>query len=334
VTTVESYAKLSGVDAAPRGLIGGPPVAPSAAEVERKYRREPGFPVPILIAPATLWLAIFLFIPLISIFIFSFWKATGHGMTPAFTLENYRAFFASEGFFDPSRADFLTPSIFIRTLWATFRFTITVMALCLILAYPLAYFLSMQVQNFKWQLSLFLLVMVPFWTSYLIRAVAWLPMLGRHGLINEFLMDIGAIEEPVSFFLYSEFSYTMALVQLYVVLAVGPIFFSLAKIDKTLLEAARDMGASRFQIFREIILPLSLPGVAIGMIFIFVMVMGEFATAVVVYGGKTSTTGTVILSYYSTANYPFAAVNAFMLMVAMMIGVAIILRLVDIRKEL
>ena len=333
MTTVESYAKVTHLET-PRGLIGGAPIAHDAAEPERKYRREPGFPVPLLIAPATLWLVIFLFLPLISIFVFSFWKSTGHGMTPAFTLEHYQAFFASEGFFDPSKPDFLTPSVFIRTLWSTFRFTITVMAICLVLAYPLAYFLSMQVENFKWQLTLFLLAMVPFWTSYLIRAVAWLPMLGRHGLINEFLVSFGIVEEPVSFFLYSEFSYTMALVQLYVVLAVGPIFFSLAKIDRTLLEAARDMGATPFQIFREIIAPLSLPGVAIGMIFIFVMVMGEFATAVVVYGGKSSTTGTVILNYYAIANYPFAAVNAFMLMVAMMIGVVIILRLVDIRKEL
>ncbi|HEY1748354.1 MAG TPA: ABC transporter permease [Xanthobacteraceae bacterium] len=333
MTTVENYAKLTDT-ATPRGLLGAAPVAPTEVDAKRKYRREPGFPVPILIAPATLWLTVFLFLPLFSIFIFSFWKATGHGMTPAFTFENYRAFFASEGFFDPSKSDFLTPSIFIRTLWSTFRFTLTVMGICLILAYPLAYFLSMQVENFKWQLALFLFVMVPFWTSYLIRAVAWLPMLGRQGLINEFLVTIGAIDEPLSFFLYSEFSYIMALVQLYVVLAVGPIFFSLAKIDRTLLEAARDMGATPFQIFREIIMPLSLPGVAIGMIFIFVMLMGEFATAVVVYGGKTSTTGTVILSYYSTANYPFAAVNAFMLMVAMMIGVVFILRLVDIRKEL
>ena len=94
------------------------------------------------------------------------------------------------------------------------------------------------------------------------------------------------------------------------------------------------MGATAFQIFREIILPLSLPGVAIGMIFIFVMLMGEFATAVVVFGGKTSTVGTVILNYYAIANYPFAAVNAIMLMLAMMIGVVIILRLVNIRKEL
>jgi putative spermidine/putrescine transport system permease protein len=332
VTTVETYRRIA--KAAPRGLIGGALVAQAEEDVKRKYRREPGFPVPILIAPATIWLVVFLFLPLISIFIFSFWKSSGHGMVPTLTLENYRAFFASEGFFDPNSSDFLTPSIFIRTLWTTFRFTITVMALCLILAYPLAYFLSMQVEDFKWQLSLFLLAMVPFWTSYLIRAVAWLPMLGRRGLINEFLLDAGVVDEPVSFFLYSEFSYTMALVQLYVVLAVGPIFFSLSKIDRTLLEAARDMGATPFQIFREIIFPLSLPGIAIGMIFVFVMVMGEFASAVVVYGGKTSTTGTVILNYYAIANYPFAAVNAIMLMLAMMIGVAIILWLVDIRKEL
>ena len=333
MTTVETYARIA--QAAPRGLIGGAPVVRAEDDIKRKYRREPGFPVPILIAPATIWLvrlsvsaaALDLHFQLLEI------ERSRHD-AGLHARELSRASSSRRDFFDPSSRDFLTPSIFIRTLWTTFRFTITVMALCLILAYPLAYFLSMQVEDFKWQLSLFLLAMVPFWTSYLIRAVAWLPMLGRHGLINEFLMDIGAIEEPVSFFLYSEFSYTMALVQLYVVLAVGPIFFSLAKIDRTLLEAARDMGATPFQIFREIIFPLSLPGIAIGMIFVFVMVMGEFATAVVVYGGKTSTTGTVILNYDAIANYPFAAVNAFMLMLAMMIGVVIILRLVDIRKEL
>jgi putative spermidine/putrescine transport system permease protein len=159
-------------------------------------------------------------------------------------------------------------------------------------------------------------------------------MLGRRGLLNSMLVSLGIVDKPVGFLLYSEFGYTLALVQLYVVLCVGPIFFSLAKIDKAILEAARDMGATPMQIFREIIVPLSLPGVAIGMIFIFVMLMGEFATAVVVYGGKTSTVGTVILNYYAIANYPFAAVNALMLMLAMMLGVVIILRLVNIRKEL
>ena len=121
---------------------------------------------------------------------------------------------------------------------------------------------------------------------------------------------------------------------------IPPNSFALAttieyfKIPKDILEAATDMGATPFQIFREIIGPMSMPGVAIGMIFIFVMIMGEFATAVVVYGGKTSTAGTVILNYYGIANYPFAAVNALMLMLAMVIGIIVILRVVDIRKEL
>jgi putative spermidine/putrescine transport system permease protein len=252
--------------------------------------------------------------------VFSFWKFTGYGMSPDLTLSNYGQFFTS--------------AIYVETLFTTFRFTVSTMVLCLLLGYPIAYFLALQVKSFKWQLSLFLLCMVPFWTSYLIRAVAWIPMLGRQGLINNMLMGMGLVEEPVSFFLYSEFGLTMALVQLYVVLCVGPIFFSLAKIEPAILEAARDMGATGLQVFREIILPLSLPGVAIGMIFVFVMVMGEFATAGVVGGGKTSMVGSVILNLMGIAQYPFAAVNALMLMAGMMIGVVIIMKLVDIRKQL
>ncbi len=316
------------------GLIGSQP-APSSDIVEKiKISREEGFPVGWLIAPATIWLLLFLVLPLVGIIVFSFWKPTGHGMEPGFEIANYGEYFFNEGFFTPGSDNFLRPSVFMRALGSTFYFTALVMFLCLIVGYPIAYFLAMQVQSFKWQMALFLLGMVPFWTSYLIRAVAWLPMLGRRGLINTALLNLGLIDKPITLFLYSEFGYTMALVQLYVVLCVGPIFFSLAKIDKGIIEAARDMEATPWQIFREIIGPLSLPGVAIGMIFIFVLLMGEFATAVVVYGGKTSTTGTIILNYYAIANYPFAAVNALMLMLSMMIGVVIILKLVDIRKAL
>ena len=303
-------------------------------EKAKRFRREPGFRTGWLVAPASLWLFVFLVVPLVSIIVFSFWKSSGHGMEIDFTLDNYAAYFVNEGFFDSESRKFLTTSVFIQNLGTTLRFALVVMFFCLLLGYPIAYFLAMQLSSFKWQMALFLIAMVPFWTSYLIRAVAWLPMLGRRGLLNKLLISLGIIDKPTSVLLYSEFGYTMALVQLYVVLCVGPIFFSLAKIDKSIIEAARDMGANAFQIFREITLPLSLPGVAIGMIFIFVVIMGEFATAVVVYGGKTSTVGTIILNYYAIANYPFAAVNALMLMLAMMIGVGIIMRLVNIRKEL
>ncbi len=316
------------------GLIGSQPKPDKIAVRAKNVRPQEGFSTGWLIAPATFWLILFLVVPLGSIIVFSFWESTPHGMIPDLSFKFYVEYFQTEGFFDPESNRFLLPSVFIRTLGSTIYFTLVVMVLCLIVAYPIAYFLAMQVRAFKWQLALFLLCMVPFWTSYLIRAVAWLPMLGRRGLINQALIGLGIVDKPLSFLFYSEFSYTMALVQIYVVLAIGPMFFSLAKIDKAILEAAVDMGATPFQIFREIIGPLSLPGVAIGMIFIFVILMGEFATAVVVYGGKTSTTGTVILNYYGIANYPFAAVNALMLMLAMVIGIVIILRIVDIRKEL
>ena len=257
------------------GLIGTQPTAPDSVVETRKLRREAGFPTGWLIAPATLWLIVFLVIPLISIIVFSFWTASGHGMTPDLTLQHYGDYFYNEGFFDPADDNFVRPSVFIRTIGSTFYFTLVVMAFCLVLGYPIAYFLAMQVKNFKWQLALFLFCMVPFWTSYLIRAVAWIPMLGRRGLFNKMLMGLDIIDKPIEILLYSEFGYTMALVQLYVVLCVGPIFFSLAKIDLAIVEAAKDMGATPFQIFREIIGPLSLPGVAIGMIFIFVIIMGN-----------------------------------------------------------
>lgn len=316
------------------GLIGDQPLPPETIRDKAAVRWEPGFPLVWLITPGALWLIFFLVIPLVGIIFISFWNSSGSEAEYGLTLKYYGEYFITEGFFKPGSRNYLTPGIFIKTLGVTFRYTVEIMLLCLLLGYPIAYFLSLQVESFKWQLSLFLLCMVPFWTSYLIRAVAWIPMLGRQGLLNRFLIMTGIIDQPVGFLLYSEFGYTVALVQLYVVLCIGPIFFSLAKIDRAILEAARDMGASPFNIFREIIMPLSLPGVAIGMIFIFVMIMGEFATAVVVYGGKSTTVGTVILNYYGIANYPFAAVNALMLMIAMMIGVVIILRVVNIRKEL
>ncbi|MBJ88342.1 MAG: ABC transporter permease [Woeseia sp.] len=322
-------------DSRHEGLIGTQPSpTTNAIELGRQVQREGGFSPGWLVAPTVVWLLLFLVIPLISIFIFSFWTSTGHGLEPGFNIKNYGDYFVSDGFFDPESRRFLTPSVFVKTLGSTFRYTFEVMLLCLLIGYPIAYFLAMRVKSFKWQMALFLLCMVPFWTSYLIRAVAWLPMLGRRGLLNSLLLSLDIIDKPARFLLYSEFGYTTALVQIYVVLCVGPIFFSLAKIDTDIIEVARDMGATAFQIFREIIVPLSLPGVAIGMIFIFVMLMAEFATAVGVYGGKASTVGTVILNYYAIANYPFAAVNAIMLMLAMMAGVVIILRLVNIRKEL
>jgi putative spermidine/putrescine transport system permease protein len=176
--------------------------------------------------------------------------------------------------------------------------------------------------------------MVPFWTSSLIRAVGWWPVLGRNGLINQILTTVGIVKQPVSALLFSQYAVVIVMVQLYVVLMISPIFFSLAKIPKQLIEVAEDMGASGFQIFVRIILPLSLPGIAIGCIFVFVMVMGEFATPLVIGGGQTNVTGNLVKSMVDIIHWPFAAVNAVVLMAVMMLGVWSIMRVVDPRKEL
>jgi putative spermidine/putrescine transport system permease protein len=282
--------------------------------------RQWGFGTLPLILPQTIWIVFFLFIPLLSIIVFSFWTYTGSDMAADFTLKNY--------------IDFFTRPTYLLTLVLTLKSTGIVMALTLVIGYPIAYFLTFHVKELRNQIALFLLCMVPFWTSALIRAVGWWPVLGRRGLINQFLMATGIIEQPFSNLLFSELAVIIVMVQLYVILMVAPIFFMLGKIPKEIIEVARDMGASTFSIFRRIILPLSFPGIAIGCIFVFVMVMGEFATPAVIGGGQTNYVGNIIKSMVDIIHWPFAAVNAVILMIVMMLGVWAILKLVDPRKEL
>jgi putative spermidine/putrescine transport system permease protein len=208
------------------------------------------------------------------------------------------------------------------------------MGLTLVIGYPVAYFLAFQVKTLRNQITLFLLCMVPFWTSALIRAVGWWPVLGRRGLINQVLVTVGIIDKPLSNLLFSELAVIIVMVQLYVVLMLAPIFFMLAKIPRETIEIARDMGASGFSIFRRIILPLSFPGIAIGCVFVFVMVMGEFATPGVIGGGQTVALGNIIKSMVDVVHWPFAAANAVILMLVTVFGVWAILKTVDPRKEL
>ena len=141
------------------GLVGDQPVAPECPGVEasvKRRRREGGFPVGWLIAPSALWLLVFLVIPLVSIVVFSLWTSTGYGLEADLNFGNYAVYFLAEGFFDPDHRNFLRLSVFIRTLGSTFAYTLEVMVLCLLLGYPIAYFLAMRVSSFKWQMALFL----------------------------------------------------------------------------------------------------------------------------------------------------------------------------------
>ena len=272
------------------------------------------------IAPGTIWLLIFLIAPIIMILLVSLWQRTPVGFEPfSFTIEGYQRLFDT--------------NVYLDVLKDTFIRSVMVTILCILIGYPIAFFLARGVKSIKYQIALFIVVLAPFWVAYVVRIVAWLPVLGRQGVINYFLVEVlGVIGEPIDALFYSSFAVTLALVQLYVLFMVTPIFFQLATLDNAAIEAARDLGATPAKVFREVILPLSLPGVLIGCIFVFVLVMGEFATVRIIGGGTIQSVGTVVFDYYKLPDLPTAAAGATILVAAMTIGVAVLLRFSKIRE--
>lgn len=240
-------------------------------------------------------------------------------MTPGFTLDNYLGIFSSK--------------VYLATYLNTFKFAFLVWLFCLLISYPVAYFLAFHVKS-QWQTLLFLICTVPFLTSNIIRMISWIPFLGREGVINKALMGLHVTNQPIEMFLFSDFAVILAMVHLYVLFMVAPIFNSMMRIDRSLIAAAEDAGASPFQIQKEIILPLSASGIAIGSIFIVTLVMGEFATMRIMSGGKSSSVGYLIKNQLDSLQYPMAAANAVVLLIITLLIVFGILRVVDIRKQL
>ena len=268
-------------------------------------------------APATLWLCVFLLAPVIMIVLVSLWTRDTNGFKAwSWTLDNYRTFWNSE--------------VFRTALQRTFQRAVFVCLLSLVIGYPIAYFLA-QIKSLRTQIALFILVLAPFWTAYLIRVIAWSPVLGQNGAINYVAGKLGF--GPFDFLLYSDFAVNLTLVQLYVLFMVTPVFFQLAAIDSSAVEAAKDLGASPYKVFREVILPLSLPGIMIGFIFIFVLVMGDFATVRVIGGSTVDSVGNEVNVYYNNVDLPTAAAGASVLVVAMMVGVIILLKFAKIRDS-
>ncbi|MFB2921074.1 ABC transporter permease [Aerosakkonema funiforme] len=274
----------------------------------------------LLSAPQTLVFLLFLVLPIAAIAIVSFWNFNGFAMSPGFTFNNYLGIFTSK--------------VYLATYLNTLKFASLVWAVCLLISYPVAYFLSFHIKNPKWQTIWFLICTVPFLTSNVIRMISWIPFLGREGLINQALMGLGLTKQPIEIFLFSDFSVVLAMVHLYALFMVAPIFNSMIRIDRNLISAAEDAGASPFQIQKEIILPLAAPGIAIGSIFVVTLVMGEFATMRIMSGGKSSSVGYLIKNQLDSLQYPLAAANAIVLLITTLTIVFAILRAVDIRKEL
>ena len=271
-------------------------------------------------APIALVLAAFLVAPIIMIVIVSFWGATEYSIYPAFEFDNYEFLFGSP----------VTYTVFFNT----FKYAAITWFLTVTIGFTVAYFLAFEVRTLKWQIALFLLCTIPFWTSNIIRMISWIPFLGRNGLANSTLISWGVIDEPLEWLLFSDFSVILAFVHLYTLFMVVPIFNSMMRIDRSLIEAARDSGASGLQTLRHVVIPLCKPGVMIGTIFVTTLVMGDFITVRFMSGSQRANVGRLISNDISLLQYPSASATAVVLLVTVLIVIGLLLRLVDIRKEL
>lgn len=221
-----------------------------------------------------------------------------------------------------------------QTYWITLKFSAITWLLALLLGFSIAYFLAFYVGSMRWQIGLFLVCTIPFWTSNVIRSISWIPLLGRNGLVNDTLIGLGIVQERQEWLLYSEFSVVLGYVHLYTLFMIVPIFNSMMRIDRSLIEAAADNGAGEWKTIRHVIIPLCKPGIAIGTIFVVAIVMGDYVTVNVLGGGQIASVGKTISAELGYLQFPPAAASAVALMVIVIFMIIGLMRIVDIRREL
>jgi putative spermidine/putrescine transport system permease protein len=301
-----------GDDEAPKGV--------HSFERATTHRQLPIVPY-LQVAPLAVVFLLFFVVPIALVVVVSFFGyETYKILIPGFTLDNFR--------------DVFSESVTYRTYLITVKFCAIVWATTAVLGFFIAYFLAFQVRSRTWQTVLLLICSIPFWTSIVIRMIAWIPLLGRNGLVNQALLGIGLADHPQEWLLYSEFAVIIGYLHLYTLMMIVPIFNSMMRIDQSLVEAASDAGASTFQVLWTVILPLSKTGIAIGSIFVIAMVMGDFVTVDVLGGGQVASVGKQIATQLSYLQFPPAAANAIVLLFAVIAMITLLVRAVDIRKEL
>jgi spermidine/putrescine transport system permease protein len=273
-----------------------------------------------LLSPGALWILLFFNLPILIVLFISFverGRAGGIQIPPVYTLENYSLLFNAcvSEFAGPECDSFLYIGIFGSSV----RIGLIVTFWCILLGYPLSYFISKQKQ--VWRDALMILVIIPFWTNFLVRTYALKQVLAAEGLLNSFLMGIGIINEPLDL-LFNEFAVVVGLIYGYLPFAVLPMYASIEKFDHTLMEAAADLGASARRAFWRVMLPMTLPGVFAALVLVFVPVVGAFITPDIMGGGKVEMIGTLINRQFGVArNWPFGSAMSLVLMLLVLIGV-------------
>ncbi len=285
--------------------------------------------VPLILSlPFATVIFAFFIIPLALVIMVSFWDYNSYSIIPDFIFTNYEDIFYG---CIKSLPDLCTS---FATYLSSLKFVFIVWLITLVTGFLVALFLAFCVSTLQMQVVLFLLCTIPFWTSNVIRMISWIPLLGRNGLVNSTLQDMGFIEAPFEWLLYSQFSVVLAFVHLYTLFMVVPIFNSMMRIDRSLLEAAHDAGATTWQTLTNIIIPLSRPGIIIGSIFVITIVMGDFLTIGVMGGQQIPSVGKIINVEMTYLQFPAAAANAVILIIVTLMIIFAMTKLVDIRKEL
>jgi putative spermidine/putrescine transport system permease protein len=277
--------------------------------------------------PLAVVFLLFFLIPLALIVAVSFWRATDYELIPAFTPQAYLDIFAGCGGGEALCVTF-------KTYLSTLKFSLLTWLITLLIGFTVAYFLAFHVRSTSMQTVLFIVCTVPFWTSNVIRMISWIPLLGRNGLVNEVLIGTRVIDQPLEWLLFSDFSVVLAFVHLYTMFMIVPIFNSMMRIDRSLIEVARDNAASAWQTVWHVVVPLCKTGIIIGSIFVVALVMGDFVTVGVMGGQQIASVGKVIQVQASYLQFPAAAANAVILLAVVLMMIAAMMRVVDLRREL
>lgn len=303
--------------------------------LRRLYLRSETLRAYLLLSPILTVMLTMMVVPMIGLFVYSFWTQIYFDIDRTFTLANYATIFRlSDKPFDFWADPFsvLQNPIYLKLLARSIQMSLTATIAVVLLAYPMAYFLAFRVTRHK--LVWLILITVPFWTSYLLRIFAWKVILGYQGVINSGLISLGIISEPLEFILYNPTAVTITLAHAWAAFAILPIYVSLEKIDRSLLEAATDLGDTPVQRFFRVTLPLSMPGTIAATLLVFIPTVGDYVTPTLVGGTSGIMIGNIIQSLFGKANNaPLGAAVSIMSMLVITLLVCAFLWLIGYGRK-
>jgi spermidine/putrescine transport system permease protein len=303
--------------------------------LRRLYLRSETLRAYLLLSPILTVMLTMMVVPMIGLFVYSFWTQIYFDIDRTFTLANYATIFRLSDkpfdfWADPFSA--LQNPIYLKLLARSIQMSLTATIAVVLLAYPMAYFLAFRVTRHK--LVWLILITVPFWTSYLLRIFAWKVILGYQGVINSGLISLGIISEPLEFILYNPTAVTITLAHAWAAFAILPIYVSLEKIDRSLLEAATDLGDTPVQRFFRVTLPLSMPGTIAATLLVFIPTVGDYVTPTLVGGTSGIMIGNIIQSLFGKANNaPLGAAVSIMSMLVITLLVCAFLWLIGYGRK-